>query len=185
MPNKPKGKINTKPKSKRPAKPVSQALDDTVVGDDGLTNKQRVFVEKYIGVAHFNATEAASAAGYKGNRNTLAVVGHDNLRKPNIAALVKQRLAELAMEPEEILARLSDQARGTLDNFVNAKGKIDLAKARRGGMMHLLKSYSRTEKGDRIEIYDAQAALVQLGRHHGLFVDKVEFDEPITIKMDK
>ena len=159
--------------------------DDTVVGEDGLTDKQRVFVEKYLGAAHFNATESARAAGYKGNRNTLAVVGHENLRKPKIAELVKKHFAEIAMEREEVLARLADQARGTLDEFVNARGNIDLARARRSGKMHLLKSYSRTDKGDRIEIYDAQSALVQIGRHHGLFVDKVEIEEPIMIKLDK
>jgi hypothetical protein len=52
-----------------------------------LTHKQRRFVEAYTG----NATEAARAAGYKGNDVTLAAVGSENLRKPLIAAAIAAR----------------------------------------------------------------------------------------------
>ena len=45
-----------------------------------LTAKQKLFAEAYV--ACLNATEAARRAGYKGSDNTLAVTGHDNLRKP-------------------------------------------------------------------------------------------------------
>lgn len=56
-----------------------------------LTEKQRRFVEAYMGKAAGNATEAARLAGYKGNNNTLRVVGSENLAKPAIAMAVGQR----------------------------------------------------------------------------------------------
>jgi hypothetical protein len=57
-----------------------------------LTEKQRRFVEAYMGEAAGNATEAARLAGYKGNAHTLANVGAENLRKPEITAAVERRV---------------------------------------------------------------------------------------------
>lgn len=56
-----------------------------------LTEKQRRFVEAYMGQACGNATEAARLAGYKGSENTLAQAGRANLRKPQIAAAIVER----------------------------------------------------------------------------------------------
>lgn len=50
--------------------------------------------------------------------------------------------------------------------------EVDLAKAERLGKLHLVKAYNA--KDNRVELYDAQAALGLLGKHHGLFVDKHE-----------
>lgn len=52
-----------------------------------LTVKQQRFVDFYDG----NATEAASKAGYKGNRHTLEQVGLANMRKTVIAAAIAKR----------------------------------------------------------------------------------------------
>lgn len=60
--------------------------------DSGLTEKQRRFVEAYMGVAAGNATEAARVAGYDGDDVTLASVGYENLRKPQIRAAVDERI---------------------------------------------------------------------------------------------
>lgn len=54
-----------------------------------LTAKQKAFVEAYAG----NATEAARLAGYAGNDATLAQVGSENLRKPEVAAAIAARQA--------------------------------------------------------------------------------------------
>lgn len=48
-----------------------------------LTPKQRSFVDNYLANG-CNGTQAAKAAGYKGNDNTLASIAKDNLRKPHI-----------------------------------------------------------------------------------------------------
>jgi hypothetical protein len=53
-----------------------------------LSEKQRRFVEAYMGAAAGNATQAARLAGYKGNDVTLASVGAENLRKPQIAEAI-------------------------------------------------------------------------------------------------
>ena len=56
-----------------------------------LTEKQRKFVEAYMGQANGNATEAARLAGYSGSETALGVTGHENLRKPKIASAIKKR----------------------------------------------------------------------------------------------
>ncbi|MDW7774670.1 MAG: terminase small subunit [Desulfobulbaceae bacterium] len=52
-----------------------------------LTVKQQRFVDLYDG----NGVQAARAAGYKGNDNTLAVVAKENLRKPHLKAAIEAR----------------------------------------------------------------------------------------------
>lgn len=75
-----------------------------------LTHKQELFVNAYLGEAKGNATEAARLAGYGGNDVTLASVGMENLRKPQIAALVEKRTSEAAMSAAEVLQKLSEIA---------------------------------------------------------------------------
>ena len=77
----------------------------------GLRLKQRLFVEAYLGQAAGNGTEAARLAGYKGSQATLAQVGHENLRKPEISAAVERRVEKSAMESDEVLSELSRVAR--------------------------------------------------------------------------
>lgn len=144
---------------------------------DDLTDKQRVFVEAYL--TCWNATEAARRAGYEGNDVTLAAVGYENLRKPQIAELVTARLTDKAMAADEVLARLADQARGAVDDFfdIGPKGgaKLNLAKAAKAGKLHLVHRYTKGDKGKiGIEWYDAQTALSLIGKHLGLFIDKAE-----------
>jgi len=52
-----------------------------------FTPKQQRFIDFYDG----NATDAARKAGYKGNDNTLAQMGDQNLRKLKITKAIKDR----------------------------------------------------------------------------------------------
>lgn len=57
--------------------------------------------------------------------------------------------------------------------------RVDLEKADRLGVTHLVKKIGYDREGrPELELYDAQSALVQLGRHHGLFVDRSQVDAP-------
>ncbi|MCG3171853.1 MAG: hypothetical protein CALGDGBN_03559 [Pseudomonadales bacterium] len=58
-----------------------------------LTQRQLLFVEYYLATG--NATEAANAAGYRGNRATLGSIGGENLQKPAISAEVSRRQTEI------------------------------------------------------------------------------------------
>jgi phage terminase small subunit len=59
---------------------------------DSLTEKQRRFVEAYMGEAAGNASKAAKIAGYRGNSVTLGQVGAENLQKPQIKSAIAARV---------------------------------------------------------------------------------------------
>lgn len=160
-----------------------------------LTTKQRLFVAHYLEC--WNATEAARRAGY--SPKSASIIAHENLRKPNIQMAIRDGIAAI-MPAGEVLKTIADHARGTLADFmiiadeeviierqthlddgkltittekvVRPVARVDLKKAAAAGKLHLIKSYNLTERGLRIELHDAQAALALLGKHHGLFKDQ-------------
>ncbi|MCC7208308.1 MAG: terminase small subunit [Anaerolineae bacterium] len=144
----------------------------------GLSNKRRVFVEEYLKC--WNASEAARRAGY--SVKNADVVGARLLVNVGIAEAIARRLSEIQMSTDEVLARLTEQARGSMADFINPEtDTIDLVKAQEAGKLHLIKSFSRSigkTQTTRIELYDAQAALVQIGRARGMFVDKIAPTDP-------
>lgn len=80
---------------------------------DGLTNKQKRFIDEYF--VDFNATKAAIRAGYSGK--TAYSIGQENLKKPEIKAAISAKMDELAMGENEILAGLTEQARADVGVF--------------------------------------------------------------------
>ena len=143
-----------------------------------LTYKQQLFIEHYL--TCMNATEAARRAGY--SAKTAASIGSENLRKPEIASAISERLKEAAMSADEVLRRLADQARATMEDFISEGPlgpDVDLEKAREAGKLHLLKKFKVDKDGGvAIELHDPQTALVHLGRYHGLFLDKTALTDP-------
>lgn len=154
-----------------------------------LTTKQQAFVEHYLRT--WNASEAARLAGY--SEKSARLIGHENLTKPDIQTAIQERLAELRMSADEVLVRLAEQARATLADFIDipapgarahsdateahaalAGWSLNLHKAEQRGKLHLIKKLKSGQWGPEIELYDAQAALQLLGRHHKLFVDRTE-----------
>jgi phage terminase small subunit len=143
-----------------------------------FTNKQQEFINAYLGVANFNATEAARIAGYKGNGNTLAAVGSENLRKPNIAAEIKVRLQASAMQADELLMLLGRQARSKniVAKYLTPEG-VDVEAMIKDGHGNLIKSMKPGKYGHTIEFVDDLKSQELIGRHLALFVDKSEVTE--------
>ena len=156
-----------------------------------LTAKQQIFIDEYLKTR--NATQAALAAGY--SEKTAYSIGWENLRKPEIKEVIDQRLSENAMSANEVLAGLADQARGDIGDFLTTTDEsgeenitiiVDLAKAVKAQKTGLIKKLSQTRtvrtRGDEteetvsttIELYDRQAALALLAKHHKLLTDKQE-----------
>lgn len=137
-----------------------------------LTPKQEVWLEAYLRT--WNATEAARIAGYQRPNKE----GPENRVKPGIAALIQEHI-EAIMPAGEVLTLLADQARGTMEDFIDPDTEtLDLQKAYQKKKLHLIKKFTRVETDGKtrisVELYDAQAALTQMGKHHGLFKEVVE-----------
>ena len=77
-----------------------------------LTDKMKRFIDAYLGSAKFNATAAALAAGYA--ESSAHSTGWDNLRKPEIAKAIAERMDEFAMSKNEAIARIGQMARGEI-----------------------------------------------------------------------
>ena len=151
------------------------------------------FVNEYL--VDFNATQAAIRAGY--SEKSAYSIGWENLRKPEIIEVLRER----AMSAEEVLMRLSDIARGDIadlmeitpsgftfrllvddegERIVNPQTKL-IKKIRQKVTTYLAKSEDGEDREiieTELELYDAQAALVQLGKYHKLFVERQEHSGP-------
>lgn len=150
----------------------------------GHNGKRQAFVEHYLRC--FNAAEAARLAGY--SERTARQQGSRLLTKVDIQAAIEARLNELKMQADEVLVRLTDQARGSMADFIEVDESgdvnINLKAAKANNSLHLVRKIRKTTKHGKtgnetsveIELYDSQAALVQLSRIHGLNNDRVQVD---------
>lgn len=106
-----------------------------------LTPKQAAFVAEYL--IDLNATQAAIRAGY--SKKTAHVTGHENLKKPEIAAAVKTAIDARAEQAAVTAQEVIDGLRSEAEYF------------------GLNSSHSA-----RV------AAWAHLGKHLGIFTDKTE-----------
>ncbi|KPV52209.1 hypothetical protein SE17_16870, partial [Kouleothrix aurantiaca] len=120
-------------------------------------------------------------------------IGAENLTKPDIQAAIAARLSELKMGADEVLSRLTEHARGSLAPFLRISGDGELTGFDFSGddkPLHLLKKASVTRRTFKdidettvtLELYDGQAALTLLGKHHKLFTDNIAHSGQLAVK---
>lgn len=155
-----------------------------------MNDRQKRFVEEYL--VDFNATQAAIRAGY--SQSTARQQASRLLTNVDISQSISERL----MSADEVVARLSDIARGDIKDLMRISSvgyelellsKDDEGNFRVNPHTKLIKKIKqkvttimpRTEDGEEkeivetdLELYSALDALALLGRHHKLFTDKTE-----------
>lgn len=142
-----------------------------------MTRKQRLFIEEYL--IDLNATQAAIRAGY--SPDTAYSIGQENLKKPEIKARIDKAMAERSrrtgVSADRVLMELAKIGFANIDDLVDLKtGQIkDEASQDDLSCIQSVK-VKPTEWGTEREIkmYDKKSALVDLGRHLGMFKDRVE-----------
>ena len=121
-----------------------------------LNDRQRGFVEEYL--VDLNATQAAIRAGY--SARTARQSGAENLSKPDISDAIQEARAERAartkVDQDWVLRRLQS----VVERCLQTEEVFDRHGNRTGG-------YTFNAAG-------ANKALELLGKHLGLFKDKVE-----------
>ncbi len=117
-----------------------------------LTAKQERFVQEYL--KDLNATQAALRAGY--SERTAGSVGHENLKKPEIAAEIEKRQGKIGEDNGITVEWILGEMRDT----------YKLAK----------------EVG---ELSAANKSLEMLGRYKGMFNDKLKVDATVTKKLEE
>lgn len=155
-------------------------------GTDGLTDRQRIFCDEYL--RRWNATEAARIAGYKDPE----VQGWRLKQNVAVKAAIETRLKAHHLGADEVLARLADHAMGSMEDFISVRTNldtgypepvIDIEKARCAGKLHLIKKIRIDDKGTAIELYDADAALTLVGKHHELFTEKQKIEGEVSARI--
>lgn len=130
--------------------------------------KEQIWLAEYYKC--LNATEAARRANYKWPDKQGAQ------KKAKFAAEIKAHLQEKTLEAEAVLARLAEQATNDIARFVTVSegGNLIIDPAAIESYGYLIKSLTETAHGLKVELYDSQAALQLIGKHHGLFTDKID-----------
>ena len=121
-----------------------------------LTEKQKRFVAEYL--VDLNATQAAIRAGY--SERTANRIGAENLTKPDIQAAVKAAIEDRAKRTEV-----------TQDMVVEELRKVAFAKAA---------DYSDST----LKYSNKLKALELIGRHLGMFTDKVEHSGETRVRIE-
>src|SRR5690606_6710381 len=159
-----------------------------------LTAKQRRFVEEYL--VDLNATQAAIRAGY--SKKTAGQIGDENLKKPQIASAIHEAQAKRSERTEitqdmvlrelakigfsdirkivswgDTEVRVSDSDEG--EDLIPYHGlalinssQIDDATAA------AIAEVSQGRDGLKVKLHDKKGALVDIGRHLGMFKERVE-----------
>ena len=155
-----------------------------------LTAKQQRFVEEYL--IDLNATQAAIRAGY--SPDTANEQGSQNLAKLSIKNAIDKAMAERSrrtgINQDRVLQELAKIA------FVNAADVIDFAAATvkpeaaredTACIASVKVKTIPTEDGDIIEweikTYDKLKALEQIGRHLGIFHDKLKVEGVTAVQI--
>jgi phage terminase small subunit len=155
-----------------------------------LTAKQKRFIEEYL--IDLNATQAAIRAGY--SPHTAKEIGSENLSKPHIRARVDQALAERSkrtgINQDRVLMELAKIALvnpGNLIDFAEATVKGEAKEDDLAAIQSVKVKTIPTEDGDIVErevrLYDKNRALELLGRHLGMFADKLSVNAEMAVKI--
>jgi terminase small subunit-like protein len=146
--------------------------------------RHQQFINEYV--VCWNATEAYSRVYPNASRETARRNGHELLTNTDISQELDRRLAEKTMSADEVLVRQTDIGRSDIGEFIN----LGPEEIKHSGRSHLIRKFTRTitttTKNDFesttesffVEMYDAQAAQVQMGKHHKLWTEKSEVSGP-------
>ena len=154
-----------------------------------MTKKQKRFVEEYL--IDLNATQAAIRSGY--SPDTAKSIGSENLTKPDIQARIAKAMAERSkrtgVNADRVVAELAKIA------FVNAEDVIDAetatvkpnaAREDTAAIQSVkVKTFGEDGLEREIKMADKIKALELLGKHLGMFKDKVELSGTLETEKNK
>lgn len=140
--------------------------------ESALTVQEKLFVTAYL--ERLDIQYAYNAAGYTGN--SAHVSAYILLHQPHIQEYVQLCLKLRSASPWEIIARLTDISRGSLEDIADigedGQPVLNLRKAQGRGLMHTIESVHYSEKGRLIvRRYSAIEAMEKLAKIYRMFGD--------------
>lgn len=105
---------------------------------------------------------------------SLVSVPVDENGKPDLGGVARDLASQENVKPTDRILTTAIVKRSV--------ARLDMLAAGEAGKLHLVKKYALDKDGKvSIELYDAQAALVQIGKAHGLFADRTEHTGDVTL----
>lgn len=154
-----------------------------------LTAKQERFVEEYL--VDLNATQAAIRAGY--SPASAGTVAGENMKKPQIRARLDEAMAELSrrtgVNQERVIRELARVAFVNAPKVVNTKDATVLEDASEDDTAAIASIKVKVVKGDfesverEVKFADKLKALELLGKHFGMFTDKVSLVGAVPVQI--
>lgn len=149
-----------------------------------MTKKQKRFVEEYL--IDLNATQAAIRAGYK--PDTAGSTGSENLKKPEIKAAIDRAMAERSkrtgINQDRILMELARIGFANITDVVDRKtGEIkdDVSVDDLACIQSIKVKPGEFGVERETKMYDKKSALVELGKHLGMFTGNAGTDVDIGV----
>ena len=154
-----------------------------------MTPKQQRFVLEYL--KDLNATQAAIRAGY--SAKTAQVIGAENLAKPMVREAIEaaqaKHAANAGVTVDRIIEELAKIGFSNMLDYVtigdNGEPFVDLSKLSReqaAAISEVMVEDFVDKRGEdardvrrvKFKLHDKKAALVDLGKHLGMFKERVE-----------
>lgn len=163
-----------------------------MANDVELTVLQRRFIEEYLSDPERNATKAARRAGYA--YNSAAQMASEILKKPHVKAAIEERQGKLlesfGITETRILQELAKIGFANIQDFAALTedgGSIrnvprDQTAAIKEVTIEQTDNGRFSVKKTKLSLADKQAALVQMGKHLGMFKEKVEHSGTFTLQ---
>lgn len=142
-----------------------------------MTKKQKRFIEEYL--IDLNATQAAIRAGY--SPDTAKAIGSENLTKPDIRTHIDRAMADRSkrtgVNADRVLQELAKIGFADVTDFVTIEGhsvKVKTTDQMPRDKLGAIAGIKEGANGIEIKLNDKEKALELIGRHLGMWNDKVE-----------
>jgi phage terminase small subunit len=143
-----------------------------------LTDKQELFCSEYL--KDLNGTRAAIRSGY--SENSASEQAYQLLQLPQvqdrISTLQEERMQRVQADGDFVVKELLNIAKDDISNYLTLKatktGKLivkwkDLTQIDTKN----ISEFQKDKNGFKFKRYSRENALIQLGRHFGIFIDNV------------
>lgn len=151
-----------------------------------MTKKQKRFVEEYL--IDLNATQAAIRAGY--SPDTAGSIGAENLKKPEIKSRIDKAMAERSrrtgINQDRVLLELARIGFAKITDVVDpdtAKIKTDASEDDLACIQSIKIKPNEFGTEREVRLYDKKSALVDLGKHLGMFKDKIDLNADLDLNI--
>ena len=152
-----------------------------------LSPLQRRFVVELLSQNGRNSvTEAYRAAG--GTSKHAPQAAHQVRWSDGVVEAIEWYFQQQGMTVNELVARMSQQARAEYARYIRPDYTVDLAAMIEDGMQHLIQGVRQTQYGPVVDFISASQSQRDIGRYLGIFTDNVkqtgDAERPIVIKHD-